>query len=242
MSQIKSYIAYDHVVFYFQLRQKKLPCFVYPQPARPREVFMQSIAKSALIARLRFKKIPETVTQPPVINESPPSPPKPQIPPIRTVHNPIPNSTIPLDTPKPVTPPPTTPEERKIKKYAELNAVSPEKQRRIVRQGQQRDRRIDPNSVEQIPDSWDVSPLLQRDEEALELTKEGRPKAKSGPRSMNPAKVRRHALSLSVSLEEALCLRQFSEAQGLSFSEWARTTLFTAMSRRAPRKPYHEPE
>lgn len=203
---------------------------------------MQSIAKSALIARLRFKKIPDTVLPPAVINESPPAPTKPQIPPIRTVQNPIPNSTIPMADAKPVTPAPTTPEERKIKKYAELNTISPEKQRRVVKQGQQRDRRIDPNSVEQIPDSWDVSPLLRRDEEALELTKEGRPKAKTGPRSMNPAKVRRHVLSMSVSLEEALCFRQFSEAQGLSFSEWARTTLFAAMSRRSPRKPYHDPE
>jgi len=50
-------------------------------------------------------------------------------------------------------------------------------------------------------------------------------------------KKRRHALSVSVSIEEEELLRAAANKAGMTFSGWVRHTLFKAMGRKPPRRP-----
>lgn len=56
-------------------------------------------------------------------------------------------------------------------------------------------------------------------------------------RRLPDGKRRTSALSLSVSPEEAALLRRYAAMQGLSFSEWARSSLFRTMGHRQPARP-----
>lgn len=63
------------------------------------------------------------------------------------------------------------------------------------------------------------------------------PPKKPGKRAKLKAhKRRRHAMSIAVSEEEEAILREFCDENGITFSRWARDTLFQAMGRRMPRR------
>jgi len=54
---------------------------------------------------------------------------------------------------------------------------------------------------------------------------------------MKESKARRMSLSVSMSPEEARMLRMHAASMDLSFSSWARNTLFRAMGRKTPARP-----
>lgn len=91
---------------------------------------------------------------------------------------------------------------------------------------------ISPHSVYAVPDAWEVT--------VRDLPAEGEDKGEEarrpGPRRMDPIKTRRTAMSLSVSQEEEALLRTFAAKKGMTFSSWARQTLFLAMGRKLPQR------
>ena len=73
---------------------------------------------------------------------------------------------------------------------------------------------IQPSALE-APEGYEVKPALR----------------------LKKSKQRKKALGISCSEEEAALLRQAASERNMSFSEWARNTLFRAMGRKPPARP-----
>ena len=54
---------------------------------------------------------------------------------------------------------------------------------------------------------------------------------------LKPVQKRRHSLSVAVSLEEAELLRNAAREKGMTFSNWARKTLFRSAGMSMPKRP-----
>lgn len=86
-----------------------------------------------------------------------------------------------------------------------------------------------PQSVFQIPDSWESRAKVKKP-----LPEEEKPDKRRGPKKKASHKRRGTALNFCVSEEEAFLLRKHAHDKGLNFSEWARTVLFKAAGHEIP--------
>jgi hypothetical protein len=92
------------------------------------------------------------------------------------------------------------------------------------------------NSVYAVSAAWDrVAPIAQ------EFEVEGEPPVKGdhrtpGRKRKDKRKRRRQAMSVSVSEEEESILRSYAADNHMSFSEWARYTLFQGMGQTIPER------
>ena len=87
-----------------------------------------------------------------------------------------------------------------------------------------------PQSVYRVPDSWEAPKKVLK----KPLPAEPEPDNRRGPKRKPQHKRRGTSLTFSVSPEEEFYLRKFAADKGMSFSEWARATLFKAMGQDIP--------
>ena len=87
-----------------------------------------------------------------------------------------------------------------------------------------------PQSVYRVPDSWEAPASVKKPL----LEEEGQLQRKRGPKKKPDHKRRGVSMGFSVSPEEEFYLRKHAADKGLTFSEWARATLFKAMGKKIP--------
>lgn len=104
-------------------------------------------------------------------------------------------------------------------------------------------RNAHPHDVTAIPDSWGPAEHHRAPSTATPAAKEvsapqrqsvAETKQRPGPKRKLKHKRRRQAMSMSVSEEEEFILRTYAAKRNMSFSAWARQTLFRSMGRKIP--------
>ena len=91
-------------------------------------------------------------------------------------------------------------------------------------------------SVYAVPHAWDrAAPIVQEFEVKSEPPVKGDHRT-PGRKRKDKRKRRRQAMSISVSEEEESILRSYASNKHMSFSEWARYTLFQGMGQTIPER------